>query len=60
MLSELGERLANAALVQATRRMGERAAHAANVKQLSVPATARVMKQLGYETEARTGILCVK
>ncbi|MFI4869271.1 MAG: helix-turn-helix transcriptional regulator [Steroidobacterales bacterium] len=54
VLSELGDHLGNTALVRSMRRMGERAAQAANVKHLSVGATSRIMKQLGYETEART------
>ena len=53
VLSELGDQLGTAALVRSMRRMGERAAQAAHVKQLSVAATSRLMKQLGYETEAR-------
>jgi predicted ArsR family transcriptional regulator len=54
VLSELGEHLGNTALVQAMRRMGERAAQTANARHLSVAATARIMQQLGYEAEART------
>jgi predicted ArsR family transcriptional regulator len=56
VLSELGEHLGNTALVQAMRRIGERAAQAANARHLSVAATAGIMKQLGYEAEARSSV----
>lgn len=52
VLAELGEHVQGAALNRAMRRMGARAAEASASGELPVAATARVMKQLGYEAAA--------
>lgn len=54
VLAELGDNLGAVALKRSMRRMGERAAQNANLQHASVPATARVMKQLGYQAEAQS------
>lgn len=55
VIGELGEHLSGEALRGAMRRMGGRAAASLAGEPASVPATARVMKQLGYEATATQG-----
>jgi predicted ArsR family transcriptional regulator len=54
VLAELGEHLKGPALGRAMRRMGARAAQSSGGGTLPVVATARAMKQLGYEATATT------